>query len=595
MTIRQAADILYRYIVLGNSMQKIADDVGIYLSDVSAVVEDANFNRDRGTRNNFQGGQDKGRYGNGKAAARGIRITREIILEYLEYIDDYNYDFDEYIAEIAENMYDEQQEAEMRERERRERAERERRQAAYEAERRREQAAREEQYRREQAARAEAERKRIEAENARKRAEQEALLKKYPGYIDLARKNLREGKLQSALDAALNARRCKHTYETNALIAEIQSKANNAAEHADEIIRELTQLEEWRKQNGKALTPDENLWLARAYLNKGNKSDSCTYYFYAGDYYYDKEDYVKADAIYTEGVEKTDYFSSWSPSGAFRVAFSRAKKANLTKEDYKYCVSWYGTAIYHNQQKSYAYGNRSWHNRMLGNTDEAVDDAKKAISLGLHEEYVYNNLIYAQVANWDYEDLFETLNAMEQRGYAYEPWIKGMAIYYSSDYEDEEALPYFRKQIAKNQNHKESLRYLLIYETEHYLAAKYALRYLKMLNQNDSEYSFICDVALNRADLSKDPTLISEALYFNPEEKEKREAEKRESEERKRRIEAERKRLEEERIRREEEKRRAEEEKRREEERLRALEEAKKKEKEEKQRAEDEMLLAILF
>lgn len=595
MTIRQAADILYRYIVLGNSMQKIADDLGINLSDVSREVEDANFNRDRGTRNNFQGGQDKGRYGYGRAAARGVRITREMILEYLEYIDDYNYDFDEYIAEIAEVRYEEEQEARMREEERREREERARRQAALDAQRRQEQARREEQYRREQAARAEAERKRIEAENARRRAEQEALLKKYPGYIDLARKNLREGKLQAALDAVINARRCQHTYETNALIAEIQSKANNAAEHADEIIRELTQLEEWRKQNKKTLTPDENLWLARAYLNKGKKSDSCTYYFYAGDYYYDKEDYIRADAIYTEGVEKTGYFSNWSKNGAFRVAFSHAKKSNLTKEDYKYCVEWYGTAIYYNQQKSYAYGNRSWHNRMLGNTDEAVDDAKEAIRLGLHEAYVYNNLLRAQVENWDYDDLFETLSAMDERGYAYEPWVKGMAIYYSSDYEDEEALPYFKKQIATNPNHKESLRYLLIYEEEHRLAAEYAIRYLKIINNSDSEYSFICDVALNRADLSKDVALISEALKFNPEEKEKREAEKRENEERKRRIEAERKRLEEERIRMEEERRRAEEERRREEERLRALEEAKKKEREEKQRAEDEMLLSILF
>ncbi len=591
MTIRQAADILYRYIVLGNSMQKIADDIGIYLSDVSGVVEDANFNRDRGTRNNFQGGQDKGRYGNGKAAARGIRITREIILEYLEYIDEYNYNFDGYIAEIAEERYAEQQEARMREEERREREERARRQAALEFQRRQE-----------QAARAEAERKRIEAENARKRAQQEALLKKYPGYIELARKNLSEGKLQAALDAVLDARRCKHTQETNALIAEIQSKATNAKEHADEIIRELTQLEEWRKQNGKTLTPDENVWLARAYLNKGNKNDSCTYYFYAGDYYYDKNEYVKANAIYTEGVEQTNYFSSWSSNGAFRVAFSRAKKPDLTKEDYKFCVSWYSTAIQYNQQKNYAYGNRSWHNRMLGNYEEAVSDAKTAIKLGLHEEYVYNNLMYAQVANLDYDDLFETMDAMDKRGYTYEHWIKGMAIYYSSDYEDKEALPYFKKQIAIDQNHKESLRYLLIYEEEHRLAAEYAIRYLKMIDSSNSQYSFICEVALNRADLSKDAALITEALNFNPEEKKRREAKKREAEESKRRAEAERRRLEEERIRREaerrraeEEKRRAEEEKRREEERLRALEEARKKEREEKQRAEDELLLAILF
>ncbi len=595
MTIRQEADILYRYIVLGNPMKNIAGDVGINMSTVSDLVEKTGFNRDRATRNNFDGGQDKGRYGNGRAAARGVRVTREMIMEYLEYIDDYYYSFDRYISEVADEMYEEQQEAEMRERERREREEKARRQAALEAERRQEQARREEQYRREMAARAEAERKRIEAENARRRAEQEALLKKYPGYIELARKNLREGKLQAALDAVWEARKCQHTYETNALIAEIQSKASNANEHADQIIKELTQLEEWRKQNKKTLTPDENLWFARAYMNKGDKNNSCTYYFYAGDYYYDRKEYEKADVIYTEGVTKTDYFSSWSPSGAFRVAYSRSKKSRLTKEDYKFCASWYGTAIYYNQQKSYAYGNRSWHNRMLGNYDEAVADAKAAISMGLHEEYVYNNLIYAQLANWDYDDIFETMDAMDKRGYGYEPWIKGWAINCSSDYDDEEAMPYFKKQIAIDPGHKESLRYLLIYEKEHRLAAEYALRYLGKIDKNDQEYSFLCDVALNRADLSKDAGLISRALMFNPEEKAQREARIREAEEQKRRIEAERKRLEEERLRKEAERRRAEELKRQEEERLRALEEARLKAEEEKNRLEEELLLAILF
>lgn len=595
MNIRQEADVLYRYIVLGHTMKTIAEDVGISMSDVSLLVEDTGFNRDRATRNNFSGGQDKGRYGVGKAAARGVRVTREMILEYLEYIDDYQGRFERYIAEVAEDMYAQQEEDRMREQERREREERARRQAEAERMRRQEQARREEEYRRAEAARMEEQRRREEAENARRRAEQEALLKKYPGFIEQARRFLKEGKMQSALNMAYEARKCSHTYETNILIAEILASSGNAKEHADTIIKELKQVEQWRKQNGNSLTPDENLWIARAYVNKGNRDDSCTHYFYAGDYYYDRKDYEKANKIYTEGVEKTNYFSSWSKDGAFRVAISRSRLKTLSNEDYKFCVYWYNTAIHYNQQKSYAYANSSWHHRMLKNYDAAVESAKKAMELGLHEEYVYNNLLYAQVANMDYDDIFETMEAMDKRGYKYPSWIKGWAIFYSSDYEDEDAKPYFKKYILTDPNHKESLRYLLIYEDDNALAARYAIRYLKLIDSSDSEYSFICRIALNRADLTADHSLISQALIFNPDEKAEREAKKRAAEEEKRRIEAEKKRLEEERLRKEAEKRRAEELKRREEERLRLLEEARRKAEAERKRAEEEMLLAILF
>lgn len=591
MTIRQGAEVIYRYIVQGYSMEKIADSMGFTTSDISSAVQNGNFNRDRGKRCNFQSGQDRGRYAPGKAAARGVVITRNMILDYLEYIDDWNYDFDQYVAAVAEDMAEERYQAEMYERERREREERQRQQAA-----------REEQYRREQAARAEAQRRAQEAENARRAAEQAARERQYPQYIELARKNLQEGKLQAALDAVRTARQCKDTYETNALIAEIQSTASNAAEHADEIIRELRELEDGRKKKGKTLTPDEHIWLARAYVNKGDRNTACFEYFYAGDYYYDRENYARADEIYTEGVEKTDYFSSDSRDGAFRVAFSRAKKTNKTREDYQFCVHWYGTAIYHNQQKSYAYGNRSYYMRMLGDYEKAVEDAKAAIALGLHENYVYNNLIKAQVANWDNDDLFETMAAMDARGYAYEPWIKGRAIYFSSDYSDEEALPYFKQQIERDPNHKESLEYLMIFEKNHHLAAQYAIRLAKFSDNDEFQHKSACQLALSHAELSKDSGLIAEALLLNPEEKAKREAEKRRAEAERKRLEEERRRLEEEKRRREEERLAQEAEKRRqEEERIRAEEQRRREEEEkrkieaEARRREEECLLAILF
>lgn len=609
MTIRQGADVIYRYIVEGLTMENVGYATGFTIKEVSEAVEKGNFNRDRATRNNFQGGQDKGRYAPGRAAAKGVKITRNMILDYLQNIDYWDYDFDQYVAAVAEDMAAERYQQEQYEQERRQ-----------QEERRRQQAAREEQYRREQAARAEQQRRAYEAEQARLAAEKAKMEKQYPQYIELARKQLKAGKLQEAIEAARTARKCKDTYETNSLIAEILSSAGNAASHASEIIRELNELEEARKKNGNKLYSNECLWLARAYANSGNKGNACYYYFLAAEPLYEAKDYARADAIYTENDEKTRKYSSWVKDGAFKCAFSRGEKKNPTQADHEYCVAWYDAAITAGQQTAYAYANRSYHQRMLGDSFEAVSDAETAIGMGLREKYVYNNLLKAQVDELDYDGMLETMDEMDRLGHSYEPWYRGYAIENSYDYEDEEALPYYRQQVQKDPNHPESLRFLSIYEKDRAQGARYAIRYVKQASKNDSDAKWMSEVALMNADLSKDPELIRQALELNPEEKAKRKAE----EEQQRIKKAEQARLERERLQREEEqrqrlealrraeeaeKRRQEEERRAEEARLaeeeglraeaearrRAEEELRRAEEAEKRRQEEETLLAILF
>lgn len=105
---------------------------------------------------------------------------------------------------------------------------------------------------------------------------------------------LNQGQLRRALDLFYQARNLHDTWELNRLIAQTLAQSSNAAEHCDAIIRELTEYEEHLAKNNSALNAQQSLWLARAYVAKGDKSRACTYYFQAGDHYYDKSDYVQA-------------------------------------------------------------------------------------------------------------------------------------------------------------------------------------------------------------------------------------------------------------------------------------------------------------
>lgn len=591
MTIRQAADILHRYIVQKISMPKLEIATGIPMSTISELVENAGFNQDRGQRCNFQGGKDLGRYAPGKPAARGLRITREMILDYLENIDYWDRDFENYVAAMAEEMAEEAHQRQLYEQDRLE-----------QEERRRQQAAREEQYRREQAARAEAARREAEAAAARYAAEQAAKEKKYPQYIDQGVRFLKAGKLKEAYDAFLAAKSCRDTYEVRLYIVDVLARASNASEHANTIIQDLESYQDYVKKQGRNLTPEQFLHLARAYCHVGNRGTSCYYYLLAADPYYAAKDFAKADAIYSENDKNNNSYTAMVQNSAFKMAYARSQKGNLTQVDFQYCVKWYTVAIEKGQQTAYAYANRSYHNRMLGETDEAIDDAREALAFGLHEPYVYKNLIDAMIEGYEDDGLLELLEDMDRRKIAYQPWVKGWALEMSDEHESEEATPYFQAQISRDPNHKYSLRFLSVYEPDHIKAAEYGLRFLKLSGKDDTEYSWICEVTLMQADLTHNQTLIEAALQYNPAEKSKRQAAKLAREEAQRRAEAERKRLEQERARQEEERRRAleakrqaeEEERRRLEEECR-LEEERRRAEQEKRRAEEEILLAVLF
>ncbi len=591
MTIRQEADILYRYIVQKVSMPKIEAATGIKMSQISELAEQTGFNRDRGQRCNFQGGEDWGRYAPGKPAARGLRITREMIMDYLEDVDYWDRDFGNYVAAMAEEMAEEQHQKQLYEQERREQEELQRRQAA-----------REEQYRCEQAARAEAARREAEAAAARYAAEQAAKAKQYPGYIEQGVRFLNAGKIKEAYDAFCAAKNCRDTYEVRAYLAEALAQAGNAQEHANTIIQELETYQDFLKKNGRTLTADQLLYLARAYCHVKNRGTSCYYYLLAAEPFYNAKDFARADAIYTENDKMNNSYTAMVQNSAFKMAYARAQKSGLNQGDYQYCVKWYTVAIERGQQTPYAYANRSYHNRMLGDLDEAIDDAREALALGLFEPYVYKNLIAAMTEGYEGNGLLELLADMDRRKIAYDPWVKGWAIEMSEDHEDKEAIPYYQNQLLRDPNHKESLRFLTVFEPDHTKATEYGLRYLKIAKKDEIGYQWICEATLIQADVTHNEALIEAALQFNPEEKAKRQAERIAREEARRRAEAEQKRLEQERMRLEEERRRAAEAKRLAEEaeqrRIEAerrAEEERQKAERERQRKEEETLLALLF
>lgn len=578
MTIKQEAEVIYRYIVGGFSMEKIANSMGIEISNVSEIVKYANFNRDRGQRCNFQSGKDRGRYKPGMAAARGVTITRDMILEYLQDIEYWNYDFDEYVMTVADEMAEQRYQNQLYEQEQLEREERRRQQAAYEEQRRRQQAAYEEQVRREQQARAEALRKAQEAENARRAAEQAAKEREYPKYVQKGFDFLNKNKMQEAYNAFQAAQSCIDTYEIRAYIAKALALSGNAVEHADRIISELSMYRDFLDRNNQSMSSEYRLYMARAYAHKKRYSDAAYCYFMAAEPFYRAEDYMKADEIYTENANVTNTYTLNVENSAFKVACSRANRKNLTTEDYEYCVSWYTEAINQNQLMAYALSNRSYFYRMLGEYGKAISDAKTAITFCLNEDYVYSNLLLAQMDNSDFEDALKTMDKMDSLGYKYEPWLRGQAL--GSTQSTEDCFPYFIKQLRINPDHLESLERLSLYEADYAFATRCAIHYANVVGKGHKMYRIMCERALYNAERTGNDLLIEQALGFNPEERERRIALKTRAEEQARQ----------ERIRQEEERERI-----LEQQRLAKEEAERKRLAEEAKRQEEEMLIALLF
>lgn len=407
----------------------------------------------------------------------------------------------------------------------------------------------------------------------RQRREQEEAQKKQAentanSLLQQARSALSRNDLQTAHDLLLRAQKLRRTWDGDALLAECLARAGNAGSHASEIITLLTEHFEGYEKKEHSMTPTANqyLWRAGAYLAQGNKTQACDDYFRAADIYYEKGDYVNADRLYTECRNKTGYYSGNTPLSAFRVAFAREKgKTPLTEADHDTCIHFYREAVKNKQQKDYALANMSWHLRMLGDDDGAIEAAEQAMELGLHDEYVYNYLFWAQLSNEDWEDAESTLNFMKYRNYRhtekrkvlydkwlrdlllmsehqmlelierlewekqeFEPWLKGACLTKLNEGREAEGVALLKAQLQKDPCHMDALYHLLFTNDVISNAEQlsYGNRYLKAYSEIDkTKYDYVSE---GHRDLVKELVKSFEALEayrLEEEERKRKEAE----------------------------------------------------------------------
>jgi len=511
-------EILYEYLVNGYNMKDIAANVLDNYDDfasqtVSVVTRGYGFHEGRG----------RGRYRN---------VPREIIEDFVDQYqpEDYNGGLNEGTFDRFLEPYFQQQ----------------RQQAAWEKQRA-------DEARRQQQAIDDARRQQEAIDKARRQQEADAAARRsrdYTSYVNQAKQAIRERRWQDAYNLLTKARACEDTWDLNALFAQVMASAGNADKWAADIIRELTELWTERQKKNQDLTADQHLWLARAYLAQGNKDRGCDHYFFAGDIYYDqaadtaksdpdkaRELYKKADALYTEGAEKSGYgFSSNSVQACFRRAFARAKaKESLTEEDYRFCAECYRRAIERGEQTEYAYGNRAIYLRLLKKYGEAIMAAQRALDLGNHEEYVYNNLLMALVADWDNEEALETMAEMDRRGYSYSSLYKGLCLRRTG--KKAQSIPHLEAYLIRDPNHVEALQDLAwaYLDTDDDKAVEYGLRCLRAAaTQKKGVDGTLAREMLAAARRIGRQDLIRQALEFNPAEKAKVDQEERERKDRER-------------------------------------------------------------
>jgi len=420
MTLQEEVNIIYQYIVVGDTLEDAGASEGYSTSEASQMIRDYGFNNDAGQRSGWQSGKDRGRYKPGKPSARGLTVTKTMIREYLKEADEWDWEFDDFVADRAQRYRPPQQP--QRQQQPRRPQQPQRQQQPQQPQRPQYQPQWQPQYQ-------------PQYQPPQPQRDTEAEKRQAAQLREQGRTALRQNNIRNAYAALKQAHQLNPTWEGDLLLAETCARASDANKHADTIIQLLTEHFDGYSNGKHAMVPtaDQYLWRAQAYLNKGDKSRACDDYFRAGDIYYLKDDFSNADRIYTEGREKTGYYSINTPDSAFRVAFARNRgKEVKTKGDYQTCVVFYRKAVENNQQKKYAWGNMSWQLRMLGEYDEAVEAAETAMALGLQEEYVYNNLFWAQLANEEWEDAESTLDSMKYRNYnhvgkrkeLYDKWLK---------------------------------------------------------------------------------------------------------------------------------------------------------------------------
>lgn len=232
-------------------------------------------------------------------------------------------------------------------------------------------------------AREEAERKAREAQNRQM----------YNQLVAQGKAALQANRRQEALNNFKRARTYWSTWELRPLIAQILAQSSNANEHAQAIIDELVPYFNWKQEQNQEVVEEQRLWLARAYVDKGDKSSACTQYFLAGDKAYDAKNYTRADEIYNESLKKTDYYES--SRHLFRLAYARSEsKKPLPEADHRYCISRYRQSLEKAGDDDMTRNNLAWHYNELGEYQNAVDICLPAAQRG-KEPLAFDNLAWA--------------------------------------------------------------------------------------------------------------------------------------------------------------------------------------------------------
>lgn len=605
MTLEQEVEIIYRYIVQNYTMKEVGAQLGWEEWEISDTVRGYGFNEDHATRKGP--GKDKGRYAPGKPSCHGVRVDRNLIADYLQCADEYNWKFEHYIADVAQNMAESRKQQQLREQQQRQMAqqrEQERRQAEQNAriERERRQREAQEQQRRQ------VEQQRLQAEQERlRKAQEQKNISEYRRLVDIGRKALVDRQLQKALDSFYDARRYFDGVELCILIAEVLATCSTPEQHYKTIMTEIRDYENYLYKKGKHLAPQHNLWLARAYFEDGQKSNAIYRYSVSASKYYDEKNYKMADAIYKESYEKTGTYTNGTNDGYFKMAFARSEIENIGKDDHLFCIDAYDECIRNNGSIGIALGNQGWHYNQLGEYKKAIDVCERAIIFANKNPYVFHNLFEAYTSLKQYGDAYKVLERMEREKIEYGPWKKAECIYQGmlfgeNSYEEAERL--YKKQLAQGEHLFSYCRLLYVCQDD-VQAVIYGLKYADKIKNTCGVTNEFAAKLLERAEKTGSVYQIDRALEYNPEQKRKRQQEKLEQQriQREKQL-AEQKRIEDEKRiaeakrQKEEQQRRLEQEKRQREEQERRIAEEKRRLEElarQKRLKEEQELLLMLF
>jgi pentatricopeptide repeat protein len=527
-------------------MKEVGAQLGWEEWQISEVVCGYGYNEDHATRRGP--GKDKGRYAKGKPACCGVNVTRELIAEYLQCADEYNWKFEYFIKDVAQDMAQSRQQQQQQEQQRRQQEqqrEQQRRlaeQNAIQERERREREAREQQIR--------------QQEYERQQKEQEKRnINEYYRLLDIGKKALKENRLQQALNSFYDARKLFDAIELYALIAETLANSSNADTHCNSIIQELREYENCIRKEGKKLSIQQQLWFARAYAAAGQNSNGAYRYSLAAELEYNNKNYVVADSIYKESYKKTGIFTNAGKDKFFMLAYSRSCVTDMTRDDHLFCLDAYMESRRNNEDPlSVTMGNMAWHHIQIGDNKQAVSECESAIVFGNNEPYVYHNLVEAYMNLMQFEKAYQTFEKMEKLKISYQPWKKAECIYRGNLLGDEswsKAEALYKNQIAFHGFHSHSCYRLIHICKSDYDACEFGQRFMTNEQKGTQMYKQAAATFLERARKCGNKQYINCALDYNPEEKAWIEKQREQERQRLERERLERERLERERLERE--------------------------------------------